>query len=260
LRLEPGLVLFHVAPAENAPWELYGLRDEIARAPEEVLQEADFDPALFNFRLLPFVSYDPEIVRQRISRIIQPPETASIRYSDGILHISGTAPMEWITEVRRQAMLTPGIRKVDTLEISDPRMEELLSMVSLVENTVVEFPSGSSTPVQQDAPKLARVVDTLAALEKLAKSMGMVVSLTIYGHADATGSEQYNYDISQARAKTIAAMLYAKGSSLPLSLYGMGAEYADRSERRGNQASRKIELRVHLAYAGEASLGILGAP
>jgi OOP family OmpA-OmpF porin len=260
LRREPGLVLFEINPDAGGPWEIHGLKDEIARTPEEVLREASVEPSLFSFHLLPFVSYDPEIVRQRIDRLIQLPETASMRYSDGVLRISGTAPMEWITEIRRQAILTPGVKKVDTTEISDPRMEELLSMVSLVENTVVEFPSGSNTPVPQDLPKLAKAVDTLAALERLAKSMGMSVSLTIYGHADATGSEQYNYDISQARAKTIAALLYARGSSLPLALYGMGADYADKSGRQGHQASRKIEMRVHLAYAGEAPLGVLGAP
>jgi outer membrane protein OmpA-like peptidoglycan-associated protein len=120
--------------------------------------------------------------------------------------------------------------------------------------------------VPEDAAKLAQAMDTLVEIGKLAGSMNVTVSLTIYGHADATGSEQRNYEISQARARTIAAMLYARGSSIPVAMYGLGAEHASkevaeaearepnesRSRRKtpesaGNQASRKVELRVHLA-------------
>jgi outer membrane protein OmpA-like peptidoglycan-associated protein len=111
--------------------------------------------------------------------------------------------------------------------------------------------------VPEDADKLAKAVDTLVEIEKLAGSMNVTVSLTIYGHADATGSDQRNYEISQARARTIAAMLYTRGSSIPVALYGLGAEHAGKEagsrprqkapESAGDQASRKVELRVHLA-------------
>jgi hypothetical protein len=57
-------------------------------------------------------------------------------------------------------------------------------------------------------------------------------------------------------------MLYARGSSIPVAMYGLGAEYAGKEgavsepsdsrsrqtpESIGDQASRKVELRVHLA-------------
>ena len=106
-----------------------------------------------------------------------------------------------------------------------------------------------------DLPRLRRVVDTLAELEKLAGDMGISVQLTVYGHADTLGNDKRNFEISQARARTLAAMLYAKGSSMPISLYGMGAEYADKSATspKGDQASRKVELRVHLSRSASAA-------
>jgi outer membrane protein OmpA-like peptidoglycan-associated protein len=103
--------------------------------------------------------------------------------------------------------------------------------------------------------RLTLAVETLTELESLAASMGMAASLTIYGHADATGTEKRNYEISQNRAKAIAAMLYAKGSSMPIALYGMGAEYADTEKGKvGHQASRRIELKVRLVQAGSPDL------
>jgi OOP family OmpA-OmpF porin len=127
----------------------------------------------------------------------------------------------------------------------------------------VEFPLGKDVPVPEDAAKLATAMDALADIEKLAGSMNVAVNLTVYGHADATGNDKRNYEISQARARIIAAMLYARGSSIPIAVYGLGAEHAAKeeagadsgesrahrktSENTGNQASRKVELRVHLA-------------
>ena len=40
---------------------------------------------------------------------------------------------------------------------------------------------------------------------------------------DTVGSDKRNYEISQARTRTIAAMLYARGSSIPIAMYGLRA-------------------------------------
>ena len=61
--------------------------------------------------------------------------------------------------------------------------------------------------------------------------------------------------MSQARTRTVAALLYARGSSMPIAMYGMGSQYpknrGDLTEEarlaHEDQASRRIELRVHLA-------------
>lgn len=54
-----------------------------------------------------------------------------------------------------------------------------------------------------------------AELDKLSKELGKVVSqdetIKIVGHADRLGSAAYNQKLSEARAKTVAAYLKAKG-------------------------------------------------
>ncbi|MDR3175642.1 MAG: OmpA family protein [Desulfovibrio sp.] len=255
LRREPGLVAVNVRPTGFAPWEVTCLKDELARTPEAALRAEGHDPEGFSFAVLPNVSYDRNIVRRRVQAAIDPPPTVAVRFDDdGTLHLSGDAPMEWTLEARRRALALPGVKNVEVREVSDPRMGRLAAMTREVEGVSVEFPSGKDIPVPQDAPKLNAAVDTLAELEKLAADMGMSASLTVYGHADATGTDKRNYEISLARARTIAAMLYARGSSMPISLYGMGADYANREVGLADQASRRIELRVHLTQARPASL------
>ncbi|MDR1162933.1 MAG: OmpA family protein, partial [Candidatus Accumulibacter sp.] len=141
--------------------------------------------------------------------------------------------------------------------------EEITRRVKLVESAVIEFPVGGDLPIASDQAEFARVIDTLVEIEELAKKMSIAVSLTIYGHADPPGSPRRNYEISQSRARTVASMLYARGSSMPISIYGMGAAHPkeDRTEGResarvpqsapsiprDDQASRRIEFRIHLS-------------
>ncbi|MCL1939902.1 MAG: OmpA family protein [Desulfovibrionaceae bacterium] len=261
LRREPGLMIAHVEPGDTAPWEVILLKDDLARTPEEVLAENGVDNSRYIFRIIPQVSYERSIVARRVESKIHPPSTVTMRFGDdGTLYFSGAAPMEWVLQARQEALALPGVQSINMREVSDPRMDRLTAMVHEVQAVSIRFPLGKDTPIPEDAPKLTRAVETLVALEKLAADMGIAVSLTVYGHADATGQEKRNYEISQARARTIAAMLYAKGSSLPVALYGMGAEYAQKSGTGAaaeNEGSRRIELRVHLSRAGDATPELL---
>ncbi len=257
LRVEPGLMVAAVTENVNAPWDLTILKDALSRSPEDVLREHGTDPSLFSIKTIPFVSYDPSIVVRRVAEAIQPPDTVTMRFDDnGVLTFSGTAPMAWIVSTRDEARAIPGVEHVDLSDVRDPMMERITAMIREVEDTVIEFPLRRDIPISQDEPKLKKAVDTLVELDKITKSMGFTATLTIYGHADSVGQEKRNYEISQARARTVAAMLYARGSSMPVAMYGMGSEYprGGRSENssKNDQASRRIELRVHLSLSPSA--------
>ncbi|MDR1946707.1 MAG: hypothetical protein LBQ51_06025 [Desulfovibrio sp.] len=256
LRREPGLLIIHVEDGAGTPWEIFCLKDSLAANPADMLKEHGRDASLFKFTQIPFISYDPDMVSRRVHASILPPENVSMRFEDGTVYLSGTAPMDWTLEARRKAMVLPGVKDVDIRDLSDPRTAKLAAMMREVEGAGVEFPAGKDTPVPEDLPKLTRLVDTLADMERLAAEMGMAVNLTIYGHADATGTVARNYEISQARAKVIAAMLYARGSGMPLALYGLGADYARRSDGP-DQSSRRIELHVYLSPAAGPGLNFI---
>ncbi|MDR1520227.1 MAG: OmpA family protein [Planctomycetota bacterium] len=260
LRAEPGLIVASVVEAAEAPWEVVALKDALARPPGEVLRGEGVDPALFSIRIIPFMSYDPSIVVRRIKEAIRPPDTVSMVFDgQGLLTFTGTAPMSWIVAVREDARAIPGVERVDMSGVRDPMLERITSMIAEVESTVIEFPLGRDTPRPADLPKLKKTIDTLVELENITRGMGFSASLTIYGHADAQGDDRRNYEISQARARTVAGMLYARGSSMPVAIYGMGSEYprgggpsGREAAGRDSQASRRIELRLNFALSPSA--------
>ncbi len=255
MRSEPGLMVINVSENRTPPWDAVVLKDALAVDPTVFLQERNFSADLFNFKVIPFISYDPSIVAERVESEIKLPDTVTMRFDKGTLYLKGTAPMRWIVEARERARSLPGVESIDIRELSDPNMAQVTAWIKEVESAAIEFPLGGDLPVPADQPKLQHIADILVSLEKTAKEMGFDVTLTIYGHADTTGGEKRNYEISQARTRTVAALLSARGSSMPIAMYGMGSQYpknrGDLTEEarlaHEDQASRRIELRVHLA-------------
>ena len=272
LKQARGLLVTDVREVHNGVWEVTAMKDDLAPAPEEILRAAGFLPARFNLTVVPFVSYSPDLITERVSNAIRPPSSVTMTFStNGTLSFSGAAPMAWILSAHAAALSLPGVKAVDMKDLEDPRMSAISYMVKHIESVVIEFPLGKDIPVGAEATKLEEVVATLVRLDSLAREMGLSVDLTVYGHADRVGSQKRNYEISQERARTIAAMLYAKGSSMSISLYGFGSDYSkertpgqsDSASIRqsgdtvGDKASRRIEFRVHLRQAGDATPDVL---
>jgi hypothetical protein len=235
--------------ADNQPWAISCLRDELARPILRIIEEAGGQSGDFTLVETAYVSFEPEIVTLRVKQELHPPEGVHMKYAgDGILRFSGTAPLQWILYIKQSARSVPGIKEVITKDLKDPRLDTLLAMTRSVEAAVVEFPLGKDLPVAVDLPKLIKTVNTLTEIEKLAEEMGVTVSLAVYGYADASGNDKRNFELSQARARTLAALLYARGSKLRISVYGMPTEYNQPSRKNATSElpERRLELRVQL--------------
>jgi len=178
---------------------------------------------------------------------------------DNVLRLAGQASLSWREALKEKALNLSGISRLDLGRLEDDagsrRIKELLANINSV---VIHFPVGSDQPIPEDRDLLSRAVEDLVALEKLAGPMGLSVSLTIYGYTDLSGQAKHNYELSQARARTLAALLYERGSTIALSTFGLGPDPAEEAaenrqtpdqKRAAAQASRRIELKVKLDRA-----------
>ena len=249
LKNEPGIVVQETRRANTAPWTLVCFKDEFARQPEDVLREAGAAETDFLLITTPYISFDRAIVTKRVEYAIAPPPGVTMSFDDaGVLKLEGAAPIEWILEARNKARSLPGVREIRLEHIRDPRMDHIRKLVRDVEGLSIRFSLGKDTPTPESAAHLSSAISALVELEKLAGQMGLSVSLLIYGHTDALGNPKRNYELSQSRANTLAAMLYAKGSTMSVTSYGMGADFADKSDSSpdGDPDNRRIDLRVNL--------------
>ncbi|MCL1926324.1 MAG: hypothetical protein FWF95_04200 [Syntrophorhabdaceae bacterium] len=251
---EPGWLVINVTKYWGfRPWKIICFKDELARPPFQVFSENGYDSDIFNIQITRFVSYAPEIVKQRAIKRIMPPEEVKISFAEGTLFLSGIADMSWILDARQIALTTPGVNSVDVSGIHDPRAAELTNLIRSIETAVIRFQAGSDMPIPSDRPALDKAINDLVSLERMVSHMGLAVNLTIYGQADATGSDKRNYDISQLRARMIASRLFARQVNIPTAIYGIGADLTHgKTEERENPDRRKIDLRVHLVKVAEA--------
>jgi outer membrane protein OmpA-like peptidoglycan-associated protein len=161
-------------------------------------------------------------------------------------------------EAKERALTIPGVQAVSTDGLTDPRSSEMERLLSDINGVVIHFPTNSDEPVPEDRQVLVKAVDNLVALEKLAFEMQMSVNLVIYGLADSTGQDRRNFELSEQRTKTVAALLYARGSSMPISNYGLGSQFSARGEDnkpKDDPSSRRIELRVRLSQGAYGETG-----
>jgi outer membrane protein OmpA-like peptidoglycan-associated protein len=118
------------------------------------------------------------------------------------------------------------------------------------EGLVVTFESGllfdyDRAELRQEAR------DNLAALAESLKRYPNE-NVMIIGHADATGSDSYNLDLSQRRSRSAASYLMAQGvDASRVVTRGMGESdpVASNDTEDGRQANRRIEVAL---YANEA--------
>jgi outer membrane protein OmpA-like peptidoglycan-associated protein len=98
-----------------------------------------------------------------------------------------------------------------------------------------------------------------SALDKIAADVsglrtGYLVELQ--GFTDSTGSEQYNFGLSQRRAESVERYLVSKGIPLyRVSIVGLGEEnpVADNKSSQGRAQNRRVEVRVLRTTSGRTT-------
>jgi outer membrane protein OmpA-like peptidoglycan-associated protein len=252
-------------------YEITILKDDLARDPDEVLRSLpeglrDSLPGAASGAIsvapAPYVSTDREMVERRVAEFLEVPEGVTyVFYNDtGTLAFNGKASRGWIERDAPKALAIAGVYRIDVSGVEDPDYRRARSIQRRINRTVIHFPSDSHLPDPESEAEFTRVIGDLRDLEILANRMNVGVTLTLYGHADSTGSDEHNYDLSLRRTKTVAARLYAVGSRMTVVSYNMGSEFSERPgsggvdgaapapalPRAGSRESRKLEFRVRL--------------
>ena len=82
-------------------------------------------------------------------------------------------------------------------------------------------------------------------LEQLAQFEG-VTAISVIGHTDSSGPEEYNLSLSEQRAATVAAMLEERYPDAAVEIIGRGESdpIATNDTREGRQMNRRVEIDV----------------
>lgn len=110
---------------------------------------------------------------------------------------------------------------------------------------LLNFPSDLTFDVNRDAVK-SQFVPTLQNVGNVLREYDQT-TVDVYGHADSTGTDAYNQDLSERRAMNVGSILMQGGvirQRLIAQGYGESRPIADNASESGRARNRRVEVYI----------------
>jgi outer membrane protein OmpA-like peptidoglycan-associated protein len=231
LNSQPGIIVLK-AESRDGKYFISGMRDPLAIDPNALIKQAKLDPNKVITNWEPYLSLQPQFTTKRVEQLLQPPKTVSLKVDENhILHVTGSAPRQWILEARKLWRFIPGVTQFRENNLVKLELSQLQSYKKQVEQEVFFFQEGTTEFIPKEDNKLPRLLLSIEKLLDAAKYLDKDVRIDIVGHANTNGTEQINLTLSQARAHRILSYLTAQGiNTSRLRAVGVGSSQALQSE------------------------------
>lgn len=245
---EPGIVVTDVKRSRGRS-TIFGLRDPLAEDPIEILKKSKLDPEKVNIQLEPYQASWPEFIIQRVEKLLQLPDTVSIKVVNGVLYLRGSASQSWIADSRQMALSITGIEEVDIKELQEKEYSRIETLKAELEGTILTFSVGSTQISSGQEQTLDELSEQIRKIIDLAILTGERISFEIIGHASSDGIEKVNADLSKDRATHVFSYLESKGISPDLLITkGMGTKEPIRREitEDDRKYNRSVTIQVKI--------------
>lgn len=248
LRDRQGVVIT-LAEKRGGVYHIAGLKDPQAKGIEQIVAGTKLDPQKLQIRWEPFLAMDPASILRRAREILQPPETAGLELSDGILVVTGTASHQWIKRLRRQSPAIAGLRGYNDAQLQDQELVRLVAARADLERQSILFNRGEDLLLDSQDTALSTAIKSIRVIQRLSRAMGITVRLSIIGQTDPSGTRAFNLELSRRRALTVRSYLIHHGID-PIHLDAIGAGVmnpADTPRMNDNrEAYRSVRFRTFL--------------
>ena len=248
VRSEPGLIVTE-EKQKNGGYFISGLRDPLAKDPDQIMEEADFLGKKINFLWEPYYCLLPEFIIKRARNILEPPVGVSFVYSNNTLIAIGTADHHWISNFRQKTGGIPGVVLVDEDNLTDTSVSALALARKNLEGVRLFFPLGKVVLKEGQDSVLQAVIKTVFEIEKLQEVLNTPVKIFITGNTDPSGSELLNLQFSRQRAEAVFALLVNNGIHPDIITAVVSSDVAGDSEQDtgvDNALNRNVTFRTSM--------------
>ena len=225
--------------------------------PATLARESGYGDDDFDFQWERFTSLDRVLVIERASHVLSQPPGVTMDLVDGVLIVDGTASASWIERSKTRAPMIPGIDAFRFVGIrADPSAEQL-ALVDRIEGRIIRFASLSDQPVDEDLVVLDTLAGEFVELERMGRADGWIAMISLVGHADVTGTEELNFDLSARRAEKVRDALVRRGMAEDdLRVIGAGStQPLTGVDDLPWGSDRRVEVEVELVAVSEDGQG-----
>ncbi len=208
-----------------------GFRDPLTKDPNEILASLNLNPDRFDQRWEAYQALGEGFILERALQMLAPPDSVSMTLEGKTLVAKGEAPHVWIVNAYRKAPSILGLEKIEFGGLIDSELKAIHASVERIEAFRVLFRVNTTELAEGQDGLIAKIAEELKTLRTMATSAEMEYNVQIMGHADSTGGQTYNLDLSQRRAQQTRALLAGAGIQDPhVYVLGVGTEAPLRKE------------------------------
>jgi outer membrane protein OmpA-like peptidoglycan-associated protein len=236
LRNESGIV---VTNAERG-WfrhSVQGMRDSLAINPVDLFQDYGINSAKTDSRWEEYQSHNADIVLKRAKKILNPPDSIILAFSNGVLLINGSAPKEWFDDTKKIASAISGVTelKMNTSPVSD--------IVNQIESQRINFVCKSTEYDGNQSETLKKLSVLLSEFSTTSAQENLPIGIEIHGFSNRDGTNEANLKISKQRAENVRSSLIADSNlAKKLDIKVIGKGFDEKSANNGCSAQIKVML------------------
>jgi hypothetical protein len=206
---EPGLVVIGASKGWR-DWEISGLRDPQARAPEVVLAGAGLVPRNLQGRWEPYLSLDSGVVLMRARQQWDLSPATQLALLADTLRVDGELPLASLGMIR-QGSLPPGIRSVTFENTVLTLPLHLDSIRAELQASRVLFAPGEAVTYAGERARTRAIADRFRLLADSVTAGAGEIILTMIGRTDPTGTDETNQSLAQWRLDHVGAIFASAG-------------------------------------------------
>ncbi|MBW4664184.1 MAG: hypothetical protein KME01_08295 [Chroococcus sp. CMT-3BRIN-NPC107] len=136
---QPGMVVTDFEK-RHGKYQISGLRDPLAADPLLILQKAKINPQAVVSHWEPYLSFEPSIFTVRVSQILKPPPTVSLKIDkNGVLSAQGSGEQKWIVDTQTLVKAIPGITKYNDQNLIQIDYKQLQISKQNIEQQIIIF-------------------------------------------------------------------------------------------------------------------------
>ena len=178
---------------------------------------------------------------------LRPPDSVGLQLKENILFAQGSASHQWIVDTREAVKAIPGVAGYREHKLVDRDQEALDRAQKSLLKQYVLFEAGRNEIAPGQEKIVNDLIDDFQTIFSLAELLGRQYHIEIVGHADSSGDEETNLQISRQRAEAFLTLLVAHGTAPEnFSTRGVGAKEPLREEvsQQDRTFNRRITFKV----------------
>ncbi len=207
---EPGLVVIE-ADRGWRHWDISGLRDPQARAPQIVMAGVGLTPPRdLRGKWESYLSLDSAIVAARARQMWALPSSTQLSLTADTVTVSGNLPLTSLAQIRRGGF-PPGVSDVVVSNVQITLPPHLDAVRTALTEERILFAPGSATSNLAEQAHARVIAERFRVLHDSVQAYSADLELKFVGRTDPTGTDETNKALAQWRVDHVAAIFAGAG-------------------------------------------------